>query len=68
MEVILKNVKEKHMKLILALADTLGLVVERGQNETNRNFFGKSFEATEGDVEKRGDINMMIDEIDKQWE
>ena len=68
MEVILKNVKERHMKLINALADTLGLAVERQQQESNVSFFGKSFERREGDIDRRDDINFMIDEIDKQWE
>lgn len=68
MEVILRNVKEKHMKVINALADTLGLEVERQQRESNVSFFGKSYEPKEGDIDRRDDINMMIDEIDKQWE
>lgn len=68
MDIILKNVKEKHMKLIRALADELGLEIEKPDKPNDGTFVGQKHRNIEAGPETLPDLKMTINDIDRLWE
>jgi hypothetical protein len=68
MDVILKNVKEKHMKLIRALADQLELEIEKPDKPNEGTFIGQKHKPIEPGHETSPDLKMTMNDIDTLWE
>lgn len=67
MDVILKNVKEKQMKLIKALAEELKLEIEKQETPVQGTFEGQKHKPINAENEQTPDLKMTINDIDKLW-
>ena len=67
MDVILKDVKEKQMKLIRALAEELELQFEKQEKPVQSTFEGQKHRPTDTENNQKVDIKMTINDIDKLW-
>ena len=66
MDIVLKNVKKKHLALIKSLAKALGIEVSKKEEKSSDS--DKKIPDAKTNISKDEKIKMIIKEIDEQWE